>query len=394
MIFTHRLAHLLHSVLLLGSVLLLSSCGILDFLDRTTDEDREPKKLGDINEEVTLRRVWSVNVGDGQGDKFNRLQPALDGNRIFAAANNGQVVAVDTENGRTLWRQRLDDAITGGVGYGDGIVLVGSENSRVVALSADSGDILWETTVSSEVLAAPATNGRVVVVQSIDGKLAGLNAQTGAQLWLYENTVPALTLRGTSAPLILENFVMAAFADGSVASVALDNGTLRWAERVAVPTGRSEIDRLVDIDGDLVVSDAGLLLVPTYQGYLAAIDIVTGQTRWRVAESSSVGASFGFGQVYAIGDEDKVHAYRTTQETPIWENTDLFLRRLSPPLGFSNYVAVGDADGYVHLLSQVDGRFVGREKVDGNGIRSHMLSQGNILYVFGNSGDLVALRIQ
>jgi outer membrane protein assembly factor BamB len=176
--------------------------------------------------------------------------------------------------------------------------------------------------------------------------------------------------------------------------VALDNGTLRWEERVAVPTGSSELDRLVDIDGDLELNTDGVLLVPTYQGYLAAIDVVTGQTRWRVEESSNVGAGFGFGNVYAVSDEGAVRAYRTSQETPMWENEDLLRRRLTSPLGFSNYVAVGDFEGYVHLLSQVDGRLVGRIKVDGDGIRGRMLNAGGTLYVYGNSGDLAALRVQ
>ena len=383
---------------LVASTLLLASCTMLgnmfSFLQDDEDLDEEPMELTDISEEVELRRIWSVNVGDGQGDKFNRLQPMLASGRIYVASNDGRVQAIDAENGRTLWRQRLDDLITGGVGFGSNMVLVGTENSRVFALAADSGDILWEATVTSEVLAAPATNGRVVVVQSVDDKLTGLDAATGRQLWLYESTSPDLSLRGTSAPRIVDNFVLAAFANGVVVSVALDNGTLRWEERIAVPTGSSELDRLVDIDGELTINDNGMLLVPTYQGYLAAIDVVTGQTRWRVAESSNVGAGFGFGNIYVVSEEDAVRAYRTTQLTPMWENENLLRRELTAPLGFNNYVAVGDFEGYVHLLSQVDGRLVGREKVDGDGIRGRLLNAGGTLYVYGNSGTLAALRLQ
>jgi outer membrane protein assembly factor BamB len=381
-----------HGTLLL-STLLLGGCGMLDFLDNT-DDDLKPKELEDFDEEVELRRLWSVNVGDGQGDKYNRLKPVLAGGRIYAAAYDGVVVAVDAESGDTVWRQRLDEGITGGVGYGNNIVLVGTENSGVIALSAQSGDVLWDASVTSEVLSAPATNGRVVVVQSVDDKLTGFNASTGEQIWLYESISPDLSLRGTSSPRIVDNFVLAAFANGTVVSVALDNGTLRWEQRVAVPTGSSELDRLVDIDGDLEINDDGVLMVTSYQGYLAAIDVVTGQPRWRVEESSSVGASFGFGNVYAVNEEDTISAYRTSQETPMWQNEDLYLRRLSSPLAFSNYLAVGDFEGYVHLLSQVDGRFVAREKVDGDGVRGRLLNQGNTLFVYGNSGNLVALRAE
>lgn len=383
---------------LLAATLLLGSCSLFSALGNVfsddEDADREPMELTDFNEEVELRRQWSVNVGDGQGDKFNRLQAVLAGGRIYAASNDGRVYAVDAETGRTVWRQRIDDLITGGVGFGNNIVLVGTENSGVVAFAADSGEILWEATVSSEVLSAPVTNGRVVVVQSVDDNITGLNANNGQQLWIYESTAPELSVRGTSGPRIVDNFVLAAFANGAVVSVAVDNGTLRWEQRIAVPTGRSELDRLVDIDGELTINDAGLLLVPTYQGYLTALDVVTGQPRWRVEESSNVGAGFGFGNIYAVNVDGYVRAYRTNQETPMWENANLLRRSLTSPLGFSNYVAVGDFEGYLHLLSQVDGRLVGRVKVDGDGIRARPLNAGNTLYVYGNSGTLAAYRVQ
>jgi outer membrane protein assembly factor BamB len=288
----------------------------------------------------------------------------------------------------------LDDVITGGVGVGGGLVLVGTENSRVIALDAETGQQQWDTEVSSEVLSAPATDGEVVVVMAVDGKLSGHDASSGEEIWTYESTVPALTLRGTSSPLILDNFLLAAFGNGTVVSLALDNGTLRWEERVAIPTGTSEIDRIVDIDGDLFIGDNGQLLVPSFQGYLAAIDVITGQTRWRVRESSANGASSGFGNIYISDDRGHVKAYRTGEEDVVWSNEQLDLREVTAPKSFSNYVAVGDYEGYVHLLSQVDGRFVGRTRVDRSGIRASMLSQGNTLYVYGNGGNLSALTVQ
>lgn len=381
-------------IFLIITLPILAGCGLNPMSWLSGSDDEKPADLVDFDEEVRLRQQWNVKVGKGQGDKYNRLKPAIDGDVIYAASNNGEVVAVNRENGNRVWRANLDYLITGGVSVGGGRVLLGTENSIVVALDASSGTVLWETEVTSEVLTAPATNGEIVVVQAIDGKLTGHDAETGAQLWIYENTVPALTLRGDSSPLILENFVLAAFGNGTVVSIAIDNGTLRWEERVAIPTGTSEIDRMVDIDGDIFVSDAGLLLVPSYQGYLAAIDIVTGQTRWRVQESSSNGASSGFGNIYITDERGHVKAYQTGQEDLVWSNDALDLRNLSGPVSFSNYVAVGDYQGYVHLLSQVDGRFVGRTKVDGKGIRGSMLSRGNTLYVLGNGGNLTALSVQ
>jgi outer membrane protein assembly factor BamB len=358
------------------------------------DDEEKPAELVNFPEEVRLRRLWSVNVGNGQGDKYNRLKTTIDNDVIYAASNNGTVMALNRENGNRLWRINLDYEITGGVGFGGNMLLLGTENSSVIALDAETGATLWETQVTSEVLSTPATNGNMVVVQAIDGRLTGHDARTGEQRWIYENTVPALTLRGESSPMIIENFVIAAFSNGTVVSLALNNGTLRWEERVAVPTGTSEIARMVDIDGDLVLTDNGQLLVPSYQGYLAAIDVVTGQTRWRVQESTVNGASFGFGNIYVCDERDHVKAYRTSQENTVWVNQQLDMRRLTAPTSFSNYVAVGDFEGYLHLLSQVDGRFLGRTRVDSDGIRAPMQSQGNIIYVYGNSGNLAAYSVQ
>lgn len=388
----NKLSRLIFLILL---VPMLSNCSMMNPMDWFSGSDaEEPARLTDFDEEVRLRREWSVNIGNGQGKKFNRIKPAIVGDVIYVASNNGNVFALNRQTGSRIWRARLDHEITGGVGVGGGKVLLGTEDSSLIALDAATGELLWETAVSSEVLARPASNGQIVVVNSIDGKLSGHNAETGEQIWIYENTVPALTLRGSSAPMILDNFLFAAFGNGSVVSLAVDNGTLRWEERVAIPTGTSEIDRMVDIDGDLVVSDNGLLLVPSFQGYLAAIDVVTGQTRWRVQESSANGASSGFGNIYITDERGHVKAYRTNQDDLVWSNDELDLRSLSAPLSFSNYVAVGDYEGYVHLLSQVDGRIVGRTRVDRNGIRSAMQAQGNILYVYGNGGNLSALSVQ
>lgn len=378
--------------LLVMQFLLLGACSWLDaFRD---DDVVRPNELTKITEEVKMKRVWSVNVGKGQGKKFNRLSPVYANGKIYAASTNGIIVAVDAESGKTVWRQKTDYPITGATGAGNGLVLIGTANSLVVAFDETNGNELWQAHVTSEVLAAPVTNGRMVVVQTLDGSLIALDAQTGTQRWIYENSVPALTLRGTSAPRIIDNFVVSAMANGAVISVALDNGTLRWEERVAIPTGRSDIDRLVDIDGDLTINDAGLIIAPSYQGYVAAIDAVTGQTRWRSKESSYVGAGSGFGNIYIVDDLDNIKAYRTGQDTTIWVNELLLRRQLTTPLSFSNYVALGDFEGYVHLLSQVDGRIVGRFKVDGDGIRARMLYQGSTLYTYGNSGTLAAYTIR
>lgn len=358
------------------------------------DKGVEPTPLKKISEEVKFSRVWREKIGDGQGEEFLRLQLAIDNKLVFAASSNGIVEALEIDSGRSRWRVKTKEPISGGVGYSSGRVAVGTENSQVIVFDAESGEQLWDAKVSSEVLSVPALNNQVVIVQTQDGKLIALDAEDGSERWIYESTVPALSLRGTSSPLIQAGFVLAALGNGSVISVALDNGTLRWEERVAIPTGRSEIDRLVDIDGEMKISDNGLLLVSSYQGYFSAIDVTTGQTRWRTKASTYSGPDFGFGNVYIVDSEDSLRAFRVGQEQPIWENSDFLHRTLSSPLAFNNYLVVADFEGYIQVLTQTDGRVVGRIKTGSKGVRASMLYKDGKLFVYGNGGELAVYQLQ
>jgi len=377
------------SSLVLSLSLLLGGCGF--FFGEP--EGEQPAELVSFDEQVSFTRLWRAGVGNGQGDTYNNLRPAIDAAAIYAAANNGQVRAFDPENGSRLWQNNLEEEITGGVGMGNDYLFVGTANASLIALDKNTGELVWQSDTSSEVLSVPAVEGNTVVVQAIDGSLAAYDARSGERIWIYENTVPALTIRGTSSPLIVGNAVLAAFDNGVMVSVALNNGTLNWDTRIAIPTGRSEIERLTDVDANLFL-DGASVLVPTLHGYLSMLDINTGQIQWRVEESSLVGVSTGFGNIYLVDERGHVKAYRRGAQNPEgWNNDQLDLRQISAPVSFNNYVAVGDFEGYIHLLSQVDGSFVGRYRLGSGGLRS-IQSRNGILYAYGNRGDLVALRVE
>lgn len=357
------------------------------------DEVNPPTALVRIVAEVELDRAWSAKVGNGQGRIFNLITPALDGAKLFAAAEDGTVSAFSAVDGELLWRERLDEAITGGVGAGDGLVLVGTEAAEVVALDQETGELVWAMPVSSEVLSAPKTNGDIVVVQTVDEKLIALEASNGEQRWTYETTLPALTLRGSSSPVLTNTGkVIAGFSNGTLVAVEADDGVWSWEERVAVPEGQYDIDRVIDIDGQLLL-DGSRVLASSYQGNLMALDINTGRIVWGLAGSSYHGIERGFGNLYYVNDEGVMTAIRDNSEDVVWENADLKFREVSAPRAVGNYVAVADFEGYVHLISQIDGHIAGRVKADSEGIRASMLSANGLLYVYGNSGKLTAYRL-
>ncbi|KAF1056897.1 MAG: Outer membrane protein assembly factor BamB [Pseudomonas delhiensis] len=352
-----------------------------------------PAELTDIKVEVSLKEQWSRSVGDGQGDLYELLEPAVDGSSIFAASAEGRVMAMQRESGDVLWKKDLDVPISGGVGVGNGLVLVGTLKGDVIALDAASGEQKWRTRVSSEVLSSPVTNGDVVVLQTQDDKVIGLDASTGNQRWMYDNTVPVLTLRGTGSPLIAGRVAIAGLASGKVVAVDVQRGLPVWETRVAVPQGRSELDRVVDIDGGLTLVD-NVIYVSSYQGRAAALDLSSGRIIWQREASSYAGVAEGLGSVYISDASGTVEALDGRSSSSLWSNDALARRQLSAPAVFSSNVVVGDFEGYLHLLSQADGRFVGREKVDGDGVRVRPLVVGNWMYVFGNSGKLVAYTLR
>ena len=386
---------LLHVVLML---LVLNGCANISSWVRNPfgedDNPRAPAELEDIQTEVTISRDWRINIGNGQGDSFKKLTPVVDGGFVFAASDDGDVVAVNSTNGDLMWLTELETSITGGVGAGDGIVMVGTEAAELVVLSQSDGQEMWRTRVSSEILSQPKTDGDIVVVQTVDGKLVAVDRETGLQRWTYETTLPALTLRGTSSPVLTsEGTVVAGFSNGILVSVAAEDGVWSWEERVAVPDGQYDIERVIDVDGDLLL-DGARILASSYQGNLMAFDTATGRIVWGMEASSYHGMDQGFGNIYYSNDESHLVAVRDNSSDVVWQNEELQYRDLTAPKTISNYVAVADFEGYLHLISQIDGRIIGRTRIDNDGIRSNLIVEDGSLIVYGNGGSLVSLTIE
>ena len=380
-------------VLLFTMMFSIAGCSTISgWFDSDDDDPMAPMALSDITETVKIKELWSVGVGDGQGDGFYRLQPAISGEVIYAASADGEIVAVDRKRGKTLWEVDLDISLSGGVGVYNDVLLLGSSEGLVLKLDANTGEQLWTTMLTGEILSPPQANGKVVVAQTYNGKLQGLDFATGQLLWTYNSKVPVLTLRGTSVPIIENNRVYAGFASGRVLAFDAQTGSIVWDGRVAIPQGRSEIERIVDVDGTMELAGNELYAV-SYQGSVVAIDVESGRKIWQQKASSFSGVSLGFGNVYAADEDGTLNAFMRNGEGVRWSQGALGYRQLSRPTPIGSYVTVADFEGYLHVLSQVDGDFVGRVRVDSDGVRADMLSEDGILYVFANDGELVAYEI-
>lgn len=374
-------------VMAVVAALLLGACA-------STDEiDLEPMDLEDFAAKVKLKEVWSTGVGAGQDSRYTRLVPAIGGDTIYAADIDGEVFALDKSNGKTRWSVELDVPLSAGVGLSPGAVLVGSYKGELIALSRDDGQELWRAQLSSEILSEPAASASVAVATANDGRLYGVDMATGAIKWMYESVQPVLTLRGTSAPLVKGDTVIAAFDSGKVYALEMETGLIQWEQRVAIPKGKSELERIVDIDGTPWLAGE-LLYVVSYQGRLMAFAAATGRPLWAEEASSVQGPTADFSQVYIVGDQDKVRAFNAGTGAQVWENSHLLRRKLAPPVVWGDYVALADYEGYLHLLDRETGEIVGRDRADGDGVRARMLVDGDMLYLLGTGGELSAWRYQ
>ncbi len=358
-----------------------------------SSKEPEPAELTKFDAEISLKKEWSRSIGEGQGKTYNLLTPVVYGDQIYAADVEGLVVSMDRLTGKVNWKKKLDKPISGAVGAGYGLVLIGTLRGEVLALDVSTGEERWRSQVSSEVLAAPAVNGDIVLVQTQDDRLIALEIDTGAQRWSYESSPAVLTLRGPGAPLLTNQLAIAGLSSGKVIALDTRRGLPVWEQRVAIPQGRSELERVVDIDGGLLLS-GGTLYVATYQGRAAALELETGRVLWQRDASSYSGVALGYGSVYLSLADGTVEGIDERSTTALWRNESLARRQLSAPAVLSSYVVVGDVEGYQHFLSQVDGRFVARERVDSSGVRARPVVEGDWLYAFGNDGKLVALTIR
>jgi len=345
--------------------------------------------LQDIANPVAAGVLWTRDTG--KGSEYTFLRPAWAGGRLFAADSTGIVTAHSADNGATVWSRDTDVRITGGVGAGAGLVLVGTAEGQVLALDQASGAERWRQDVSSVVLAPPAAAGDVVVVRTNDGKVLGLGAADGALRWTYEREVPVLSLRGAASPVIVRDQVICGLDSGKLVSLDLATGRAVWEVTIAFPTGRSDLERVVDIDADpLVIGEA--VFVNAYQGGMAAVSLERGSIGWTRQFSTHTGLAADRKGLYATDEKSYVWAVDPITGEPRWTQKALSGRRLSGPVAAGGWVAVGDLEGYVHWLDADTGEVAGRTKVADSPIAVTPVAVNDRIYVSATEGELAGVR--
>jgi len=350
----------------------------------------KPAELTEIQPKATLKILWQGSVGSaGKGVLF----PAIAGNAVYAAGADGNVSGFDAATGKAGASIEAGQRISGGVGLGGDLVLLGTPKGEVLAFDRES-KLLWKTQLSSEVLAPPEAQDGIVVVRSGDGRIHGLNVATGKSMWIYQRATPALSVRTHAGVVLHRGAVFAGFPGGRLVALSLSNGNVGWEGVVALPRGTTELERVADVTS-LPLVDGKQVCAAAFQGRVACFDVLRGTQLWTREVSSVAGIGADVRYLYVTDDRDAVLALDKASGASIWRQDKLAGRTVSAPLALGSYVVVGDLEGYVHLLSREDGSFAARIATDGSAINAPPVALGATSFlVQTRDGGVFAIAVQ
>ncbi len=385
------------NLLAVTSLLFVTACSTISDLKTDVSEKifgREtadaPDPLAEIKETATSQLIWQAKVGSAENFDFS---PVLEAGYAYAASANGEIVKLDATNGKQVWRVNAGEELSGGVGVGGSLVLVGTKKGVVYAYDIE-GKLQWKSKLSSEILSAPKYFDGIVITRTGDSRIYGINANDGSRKWVYDRTSPALTLRSSAGVVVDGGAVYAGFGGGKLIAIRADNGKLLWEASVAQPKGVTEIERIADITS-LPVVDGPLVYAVAYQGKIAAIDRTSGRVVWNREISSLSGISVEDGRIFVSHAMGSVYSLDYTTGKTFWRQAALKNRQLSAPVPMGSLVAVGDVEGYVHFLSRDDGAVASRIKTSDSPIMPMMAAiNSTTVLAQTRDGGIYAIQVK
>jgi outer membrane protein assembly factor BamB len=372
----------------LVALVLIAACS----KDKNIDE---PAKLTPLpHPSVRVTHLWGHNMGDKSAAVLRLGQGiSIAEQRVYAAGHKGEVVALDLANGHLLWRAKTGAPLSGGTASSSELVVAGASDGQVFAFDPANGHSRWKVRVNGEVLAPAAISARLVAVRTVDGKLHALSPADGHELWATEQQVPRLSLRGTASPVITGDLVLCGFDNGKVVAVNAADGSLQWEATVTPPHGRTELERLDDIDSPVRVSGRDVYAVG-FQGKVAMLALDTGQVWWSHEESSYRGITLDEDTLYMADADGVVAALKARTGAEVWRQNVLLHRGLSPIAVMDDTVVVGDFQGYVHWLDKASGALAARIGSGSGRISTQPLVAGDIVVVANDRGHINAYRVK
>lgn len=385
---------LLRSSVALLCLVALGGCSTMKgwFGDEKDDKPTEPMALVDITPSVTVSKLWSADAGKGEGRLGVRQGPVVADGRVYAAAIEGGVRAFDLQTGKSIWSYDSKLRLSGGPGAGEGLVVIGGIDGEVIALDASTGAEKWQAKVGSEIIAAPAIGMGMVFVRGNDGRVTALDVASGERRWFWSHEVPLLSLRGNDGPVLGPGYLFVGNDDGTVSALAANDGRPLWDQAVAQPEGRTELDRMADVDGTPVL-DQTTLYASSFKRQTIAIDAPSGRPMW--ASNHGGGGRIGVGsdRLVVSDSNGSVFGLDKAGGSALWQQPGLVRRNLTAPAVQGDYAVVGDYDGYLHWLKMDNGEFAARARVGGSALRAAPVVADGVLVVQNVDGELSAFRL-
>jgi len=380
------------------SLTLLSGCSLF-----SGEEDVvKMSPLPTVENQFTPTKVWQTSVGNGVGEFYSNLHPAWQGGTVYAADRHGLVKAVSADDGKQIWQTNLAEKtgffssnisalLSGGLTVEGSHIFVGTEKAKVYALNTEDGSVAWETAVAGEALSSPVISEGLVLIHTGNGLLQALDETDGSIKWTVNLEMPALSLRGESAPAVAFGAALVGGDNGRVSAVLMQQGQLIWQQRISQATGTTEIDRLSDVDTTPVIVN-GVVYALAYNGNFAALDLRSGQVLWKRELGSVLDFVVNDNHIYLVDQNDRIISLTIDGGVTVWTQSDLLHRGLTSPVLYDGYIVVGDAEGYMHWINTSDGRFVAQQKVDSSGFQTNPVVAGNKLLIQAKDGNLYAFE--
>ena len=361
---------MIRGFLLLLAFTLLTACGGSD------DNSEQPALLTEFEPSKELNEQWSLRTHGAIEQQFLFVEPLLLKDKIITAGRDGVVTVVDIQSGLQLQEIALDETLSSGVGGDENLWLLTTKDGELIAIDASSNEVKWQVNVPSEALSRPVMSVSSILLRTVDGQIISLDRSNGKTIWSYQQTKPALTLRGSGLLVLTRDRVYAGMANGRMVALSLSNGEVIWDVALSTPRGHSEIQRLVDVDGHAELFGY-VLYVAGYQGRIAAIDVQKGQFLWARDFSTYTGVTVDGKVVYSSDERSHIWAMDRFSGATMWKQEKLQARNVTRPVLFGDYLVVGDADGYLHIMSKFDGHFVARVSMGGED--DEFLSENGVL---------------
>ena len=291
-----------------------------------------------------------------------------------------------------IWKKEISNSFSAGLGHSFRTLFAASSDGDVFAIDDENGELKWQASVNTEVLSPPVANGRIVAVQSVDGRITALDFKTGEYKWEYLAVIPQLTLRGTSEPYFSNNMLFIGFANGNLAMIDPDSGVVRWEIPMTLNEASSEFERIIDVDAKPLIT-SGLAIGAAYQGSISAIEIQSSRTVWR--QDSSIFQDFISyrGDIFFVDEFDEIFSHRTVNGDLEWKNSELKYRELTKPIRYKDYLVVGDLEGFIHFVDLKTGYLVGRTQPTKNKLVS-LFSKDSFLFGVDSKGASFLLSVK